>query len=303
MKDARYMPLKWLFGALSRLPFRVLYMLSDVLFVLLYYIARYRRKVVEDNVNGSFPDRTSKERHRIVRRFYRNLSDYFFETIKLNHVGDEEIRSRMRFEGMEVVDRLFAQGRSVTAYFSHCGNWEWVTSITLWSRFRCNEDVYFCQVYRPLTNDFFDRYFLHLRSRFHSISFKKKTVFRDLLMLHRDGKPSITGFMSDQKPSHGDPVHVVRFLNRPTAVITGTETLSRRLGNAVVYLDMHKESRGHYKVVVRLMSEDVSVLPEYALTDRYVSLLQQTINRNPAIWLWSHKRWKHPVTYRDETPS
>ena len=296
MKERRYMPLKWLFGALSRLPFRVLYMLSDILFVVLYYIASYRRKVVEDNVNGSFPDRTSKERYRIVRQFYRNLSDYFFETIKLNHVGDEEIRSRMRFEGMDVVDRLFAQGRSITAFFSHCGNWEWVTSITLWSRFKCNEQAYFCQVYRPLTNDFFDRYFLHLRSRFNSLSFKKKTVFRDLLMLHRDGKPSITGFMSDQKPSHGDPTQVLMFLNHPTAMITGTETVARKLDTAVIYWDMRRERRGYYVIDCKLITPSAAAERPGVVTAEYARLLQQTIERQPSMWLWTHKRWKNPVS-------
>ena len=109
----------------------------------------------------------------------------------------------------------------------------------------------------------------------------------------------MTGFMSDQKPSHGDTIHVVRFLNHPTAIITGTETVARRLDAAVVYWDMRKVCRGHYSIRTVLITDTPTQLPEYAITDRYASLLQQTIKADPAIWLWSHKRWKHPVTFAD----
>lgn len=286
----------WLLGAVARLPLGVLYLFADIIFVILYYIVRYRRKVVRKNIVDSFPDMDPHEVDRTVRQFYRNLADYIVETLKVGRISDAEIKRRMQFEGMEIIDRLADEGRSVTAYFSHCGNWEWVPSITLWSRRANKSEIHFCQVYRPLRNRFFDSLMLHLRSRFGSLSFKKSTVFRDLLRLRRDGLPIVTGFMSDQKPSHGDPVHVLVFLNHPTAVITGTETLSRKLNDAVVYFDMHKLGRGRYKVVIRLITDDIDSLPQYSVTDRYVAMLEETIRRNPSIWLWSHKRWKHPVT-------
>lgn len=111
--------------------------------------------------------------------------------------------------------------------------------------------------------------------------------------------PGICGFMSDQKPSHGDVAHVVNLLNHPTAMITGTEQVARKLDSAVMYMDMYKLRRGHYRIVMRLITETPSQLPEMAITERYASLLQQTIRRNPSIWLWSHKRWKIPVTFPD----
>ncbi|MCH5347480.1 MAG: lysophospholipid acyltransferase family protein, partial [Muribaculaceae bacterium] len=194
------------------------------------------------------------------------------------------------------IDDLLARGRNITAYFSHCGNWEWAPSVTLWSRFKAGEQAWFCQVYRPLRNKFFDAYFLKLRSRFNPLSFKKATVFRDLIRLRSTGLPAITGFMSDQKPSHGDTDHhVVMFLNHPTAVITGTEHLSRRLDNAVVYWDMQRRGRGRYHITVRLISDNPKSMPPMAITDTYIKMLTETINRDPSIWLWSHKRWKNPV--------
>ncbi len=207
------------------------------------------------------------------------------------------MRRHTVIEGVEQIDRYVEQGRSVAVYFSHCGNWEWGTSITLWARNNPTNGVVYAQVYRPLTNKWFDAYFLKLRSRFGSVSFDKRMVFRDLLLLKRDGVLSVTGFMSDQKPSAGDVTHVVKFLNHPTAMITGTETIVRRLNLVAFYWDVEKPSRGHYKLTLRLITDNPDSMPQFAITDVYARLLQQTIERNPSIWLWTHKRWKYPVQY------
>lgn len=281
---------------LSRLPLSVLYIISDMLRFIVYRIARYRVKVVRENLAETFTDRSHSELRKIESDFYRNLTDYFVETVKLNHISDEEIRRRFIYEDMEVLDSLVASGKSVVCYFSHCFNWEWAPSITLWSRYGNCPEVEFSQVYRPLKNKWFDAYFLHLRSRFGSVSYAKRSVFRDLLHLRRDNRKAVCGFMSDQKPSHGDPTHPMLFLGRPTAMITGTETLARKLGMAAAYMDMYKISRGHYKIKMRLLAENAAELKPMELTERYAGVLQHTIMRNPAIWLWSHKRWRNPVT-------
>ncbi len=299
----KYWPLRGLLWCISWLPMWALYGLSDVLYVLIYYIVRYRRKVVSRHIADSFPEMSEAERKKVIKRFYRNFADYIVETIKLLHISDKQMRRRVTFEGMEMVDDLLAKGRSIVAYFAHTGNWEWAPSITLWSRHHPHVDAEFCQVYRPLRNQWFDSLILKLRSRFEPLSFAKNHVLRHLLELRRESMPSITGFMSDQKPSAGDPTRPLMFLNHPTVFITGTETLARKLRMAVVYWDMHKPSRGHYHIVMRMISPDASQEPEMAITDTYAHLLEQTIRRDPAIWLWSHKRWKRPVDTPVATPT
>lgn len=284
---------------LALLPLWLLYRLSDIVGFLLCHVVRYRRNTVRKNLAESFPELSGKELDAIGRRFYRNFADYVVETIKLLHISDKGISRRMEFEGVDIIDSHLARGRSVACYFSHCGNWEWTPSVTLHSRYGHQADVAFCQVYRPLKDKWFDTLMLRLRSRFGSVSLTKRMAFLDLLRYKKQGIATMTGFMSDQKPSHGDTVHVVRFLNHPTAVITGTETVARRLNAAVVYWDMHKTSRGHYRIKTRLITDNPAQLPEFAITDRYISLLQQTIEADPAIWLWTHKRWKNKVTFAD----
>lgn len=298
----KYWPLQGLMWCASRLPLSALYVVADMLYFILYYMARYRKKVVEKHIADSFPELSSTQRRHIVKQFYHNFADYVVETIKLLHISDDEMRRRVTFEGMDMVDDLLSQGRSIAAYFAHTGNWEWTPSITLWSRHKPHIDAEFCQVYRPLRNKWFDALMLKLRGRFQPLSFAKNHVLRHLLELRHDKMPSITGFMSDQKPSSGDPTRRLMFLNHPTAFITGTEALARKLKMAVVYWDMHKPSRGHYHIVMRLITPDASQEPEMSITDTYAHLLEQTIRRQPSIWLWSHKRWKRPIEGSLATP-
>lgn len=291
--------LKFVVKAFARLPFGVLYVLSDCIYVLLYYVVRYRRRLTARNLADCFGDLSEHERKAIARRFYRNFADYIVETVKLAHISDAEMRQRFTFSGVEIIDELMKSGRSVVAYFSHCGNWEWAPSVTLWSSMKAGTEAEFCQVYRPLRNESFDRLMLWLRGRFGSVSYPKRTVLRDLLKLKNNNIPSVTGFMSDQKPSHGDAVHEVTFFGRNTRVITGTETLARRLGMAAVYWDISKPSRGHYHIDVRLMSDNAADTPQYMLTDSYFKLLEETIRRHPDIWLWTHNRWKIKIAKPD----
>lgn len=280
------------------MPFRLLYRLSDVTYALLYYIVRYRRKTVRQNLRESFPEKGSRELGRIERRFYINFTDYIFETIKLLHISDRQIEERMTFENVDIIDDLVREGRGVAVYFAHCGNWEWTPSVTLHSAMR--EQIVFGQVYRPLRDKWTDGLMLKLRSRFGSLSFPKNTVFRDIIRNTRaTGHPAVVGFMSDQHPSHGDLIHVVEFLNHPTAFITGTETLARKLDMGVVYWDMYKPRRGHYHIVTRLVTDRIKDEPVFSVTDRYAEMLQDTIRRDPSLWLWTHKRWKNPVTFAD----
>ena len=296
MKQSKYILLKWLLSAIAHLPFWAIYALADIIFVITYHIIGYRRKVVTQNLTDSFPDKSAGDIKRIERQFYRHFADYIMETIKLGHITNEQIKKRITFEGIDVIDDYVAQGKSVAVYLSHCGNWEWVPSVTLWTKHNVNKDMIFAQVYRPLKNPWFDQYFLKLRSRFNSVSLPKRTVFRELIRYRRDNMPVVTGFMSDQKPSHGDEQYITMFLNHPTAIITGTETIARKLGMAVVYWDITKPRRGHYHITPHLICDDASTMPPLQITAQYAKLLEQTIIKSPHIWLWTHKRWKNKVT-------
>ena len=169
MKDFGYRLLKGALTAVAFLPLGVLYIFADVLYVLVYHVVRYRRRLVRRNLAECLPGLSEAERRAVERRFYRNFADYVVETVKLLHISDAEMERRMTFENFELIDRIVAEGRSVVIYFSHTGNWEWAPSMTLRVARRPGDGVEYCQVYRPLRNRTFDRLMLDVRSRFGSL--------------------------------------------------------------------------------------------------------------------------------------
>ena len=283
-----YYPIYWWMYLHALLPFRLLYILSDLLYVLVYKIIGYRLKVVRYNLANSFPEKTDAERKKIERDFYHHFCDYFVETLKLLHISDATMQKRLQFENIELVKGLMKDGNSGLMFLGHYGNWEWVTSINLF--FEKGERL--GQVYKPLKNKAIDDLFLKLRSRFKSIGIPKNSIFRTIINMQRQGDKMLIGFMADQIPSVSNIHYWTDFLNQDTAVFTGVERIAKQTGFSVTYLDVQKVKRGHYKAEVILISDKPKEEPEFAITERYMRAMEKTILRNPAYWLWTHKRWK-----------
>ena len=290
LQNIVYSPLYLWFKLHALLPLRVLYLLADLLYVPLYYVIRYRRKLVFENMRNSFPDKSEKKLRRLEKQFYHHFCDYIVETIKLLHISEREMRRRMVFEQAEIIDRLLAQNRSIILLLGHFGNWEWITSIPLWFH---HPDTFLKQIYRPLDNKWFDRLFLKLRSRFGTSCIAKKDTLRAMLEMKRSGRPSVTGFISDQTPSPTNIHHWTHFLSQDTPVLTGFEKIARKGDFAVLYVDVEIVRRGYYKATIREITLTPNELPEFEITDRYTTLMEKTILRNPWAWLWTHKRWKY----------
>lgn len=280
----------------ARLPLGVLYVAATLGAVVLHRLVGYRRKVIRHNLELCFPEMTQRERRRIERDFYHRFADYAVETFKLLHVSDAEMSQRMRFENLDIIDNHLKARRSVAVYFSHSFNWEWAPAISLHTAVKPSEKVTFAQVYRPLKSKKIDALMLELRGRFHSVSIPKDHTARQLLEWHRRGVVSVTGFMSDQHPGWGDGGMPVRLFGQPTMMISGTEALARKMKMAVVFWDMKRTSRGHYIIDVKQITPDASRCADGEITRQYTRLLEQGIRRDPSLWLWSHNRWKHPLT-------
>lgn len=289
-KNIGYSLLYALLFLLALLPLPILYIVSDVLYIIVYYVIKYRRKVVRENMQKVYPDMSQKERLALERNFYKHFTDYMVETIKLLHISDKEMRRRMEFVDADVVDRYTTQERSVMLLLGHYGNWEWIPSLTMWCA--RPQGIQAGQIYRPLRNKWFDQFFIRLRGRFGSQCIAKNDTFRNLLKCKREGRVSLTGFIADQTPSPRNIHHWVDFLGRPTPVLTGFETIARKLDMAVVYLDVEVVKRGYYRATFRLLEDNPAACPEFDITNRYNAAMEQTIRRAPHAWLWTHKRWK-----------
>ena len=271
------------------LPMWALYILSDILYVLVYKVVRYRVKVVRQNMKASFPDKSDTELRRLEREFYHHFADYVVETIKLAHISLEELQRRAFLKNPELVDTLMEKGHTCfILLMGHYGNWEWFSGST--SRFK---DSRIYQIYRPLNNQAFDRLFFNLRTKFGSFGIKKQDTVRDVIPLKKDKTRCVVIFIADQTPSRNNLHYWTNFLNQDSSILTGPERLARKLDLPVIFLDTKQVKRGYYTIDMKLVTETPKETPENWITEQYARLMEKCILRNPSGWLWTHKRWKH----------
>lgn len=280
----------------SLLPLRVHYVISDLLFWLLYAVIGYRRKVVYSNISASFPEKSEEELRKIERGFYHFFCDYMVESVKLMTITPENLKKRMVFKGTEIVDEIVESGQSCALYLGHLCNWEWVSSLPLW----LSPKVHCGQIYHPLENKDFDRLFLRSRQRMGAESIAMADTLRKILEYRKAGQPIIVGYISDQVPFWTSIHHWVNFLNHDTPVLTGTERIVRKVNHAVLFLDIHRVRRGYYEAEIKLITREPQKMGEYEITDTYFKMLEQSIRKAPEFWLWSHNRWKRTREEFDE---
>ena len=294
LENILYSPIYLFVWLHSLLPFWALYILSDILYFPLYYIIRYRRKLVYESMRNSFPDKSEKEITRMVKAFYHHFCDYIVETIKLLHISDAETKRRFVIENIEVLQRALDERRQVILMLGHYGNWEYIPSIALW--LNAPEGAVMGEVYRPLKNRWFDKFFLKLRSRYNTVNIPKNDIFREYIKYRRDKRPAIVGFMADQTPSPANIYYWTNFLNQDTPMLTGIERIAQKLDCSLVYADVIKLKRGYYKIVFEEITQTPKEYKEFEITEIYTRLMEKTILRAPEFWLWTHKRWKHKRT-------
>lgn len=287
-----YAPLYAFLWVLSLLPFGVLYLLSDLLFFPLFYIVRYRRKLVFKNMRDAFPDLSDKEVKRMEKAFYHHLCDYAVETVKLLHISDKSVKERFRMENIELLQKSVDNNEQVILMLGHFGNWEYIPSIRIW--LDAPENAALGEVYRPLNNKWFDAFFLKLRSRFGTVNIPKRDVLREMILYKRNNIPAVIGFMADQTPSRANIYYWTEFLNhKDTPVLTGIERIAKKLGCTLIYTDIIKIKRGYYKIVFELITKTPADYKDFELTEMYIRRMEKTIERAPEYWLWTHNRWKH----------
>ena len=273
---------------LSLLPLRIHYMLSDLLYLIIYRLIHYRVAVVRKNIQKSFPEKDADELLAIERGFYHWFCDYLAESIKLLTMSRSQMRRRMVFKGTEVVDEVVRSGQSCAVYLGHYCNWEWITSLPLW----VTPEAQCGQIYHVLENQEFDKLFLKLRQRWGAVCIPMAETLRRLIQYRQANQPVVIGYIGDQVPFWNNIHHWCQFLNHDTPVLTGTERLARQTGQAAFYLDVRCLRRGYYEAEFKLITREPKQLAEFELTDIYFRMLEESIRRDPACYLWSHNRWK-----------
>lgn len=216
---------------MSLLPMSLLYVFSDCLYLLVGKVVKYRHKVIWKNLKDSFPEKDEAELQRIERGFYHYFCDYLVETIKLLNMSKRELRQRMVFTGIDEMNELLEKGVSCAVYLGHYGNWELITSLPLW----VSEKAQCCQVYHPLNNERFDKLFKSVREKHHALCIPMAETLRQVVSYRQKKQPIVIGYIADQAPFWNNIHHWVDFLNHDTPVLTGSERIIKKTGQAVFY--------------------------------------------------------------------
>lgn len=281
----------FLIRILSLLPLRVLYFLGDwVVYPLLYYVVRYRLKVVRKNLANSFPEKSTAELRDLERRFYHHLTDVIAEVIYGYRISEEELFERMSCVNPEAVDQLLEEKGGLMIMLGHIGNWEWVPQIAKY--FRVPNLMHY-NIYRRQKSATTNRAMDALRAKRGWPCIEKTGLLRAMLAQRDDGRHKSYGMICDQKPSPQSQHFWTTFLNQDTSFLDGSEVLARKFGYATVYFHIRSPRRGYYEIeAIPLRAEDMPEYTDFPITRQFARLLEANIREQPELWLWSHNRWR-----------
>ena len=275
-----------LFRVLSKLPLCLLYLLSDLLYLVVYYLVPYRKGIVFNNLRNSFPDKQPAEITRIAKSCYKNLSDITVEAIKAISISPEDLKKRVDFKDQDILEDYARKQQSVILMTTHQCNWEWLL-LAGCLKLPFPLDA----VYKPLHNQKADVLMLEMRSRFGGNPIPLKNIIVEMMKRKKIAR----GFaiVADQTPLRDEEKYWTRFLNRDTAFAVGAEKIARFTKYPVIFVAMERVKRGYYQVSLQRLAQPPYANEGYPIIERYAREAERQILAHPGDWLWSYKKWKY----------
>jgi KDO2-lipid IV(A) lauroyltransferase len=275
-----------IYRLISWLPFPLLYAAAWVGYLLLYYVAGYRKAVVRQNLSHAFPDKSAKEITVLAKKFYRQLAQVALEIVKARRMSKADFRERVTLANPELLQQYSNDFQdSVIILTIHQGNWEWMlhgATLAL--------GIPIDPVYKPLHNEAVDRLIFDIRSQFGSRPLSMAESTRDIL--RRRGEFRVFVMVADQSPIGSERGYWTRFMNQEAAFFQGAESIARITRFPVLFAQCRRKSRGHYEITFHEVARPPYAKTGHAIIDRYVALAEQAIRSEPESWLWSNRRWK-----------
>lgn len=278
-------PFFWFF---SKLPLRILYLISDFLYVLVYYVVGYRKKVVRNNLELSFPDKDKKELRRLERESFKHFTDAFVETVKIFSITEKELSKRLTLHDTELLERYYKENKSIVIVSGHYANWEWVPFIVE-TRLNYHLNV----AYKPLKNKYLDRNIRKIRKQFGVSLFPSREFYPQILKNLKNNQIGAYGFIADQSPKWAKVKYWGNFMDIDIPVINGPEVIARKLDLPVFYFKTERIKRGVYQCNFVLLEEHPKSVKPFEVTDKFIKELEKQIIKAPEFYFWTHKRFKH----------
>ena len=273
--------------ALSKLPLKILYVFSDIIFFLNFNFFRYREKIITQNITTSFPEKSYEDIKKIRKNFYRNFSDYLVETVKSFSISETEARVRMQHINQYVFQDAKDEGKNVIMLAGHVFNWEWINAFA-----KSIPQDHCHPVYRKVNSEFWENQMQKVRNRFGNEALEANEVIRHIFRNKNDGN-SCYMFVADQTPHSSHVDYGLEFLNQRTPAFIGYDKLATRMDIVFIYCEMKKVKRGYYQVNYHRIYPDGEKFQDYEVVRKFHHLLENTIKKRPDNYLWSHRKWKY----------
>jgi KDO2-lipid IV(A) lauroyltransferase len=275
-------PILWI---ISRLPFPIVYMISDFFYFNTYYILGYRKEVIKNNIRIAFPKKSEKEITRLAKKSTQHFCDIFIEMIKSMGMSKKSMKKRFTCSNPEMVNAYAKTKQPIVAMFGHQASYEWTMVL---------DDVIDYKVYaiyKPLKNKKFNDLIVSIRKKFHSemVAMKEATSFMSKSV---QSEAALFALVADQSPKSGSAQYFTNFFNVPSAVFKGAERIAKEYNTPVVFLRINKVKRGYYETEFVTITEKGAETEDWFITDTFFQLLEEQIIKQPEYYLWSHKRWK-----------
>lgn len=277
-------PILWI---VSMLPFRILYFVSDLLYILMYYVIGYRKKVVTENLNLVFPNKSEAELRIVLKRFYHHLCDMIVESVKSMNISIDSMKSRYKFNNLDIINDYEKQNKSIILMCAHYGSWEWIFILQTYTTHRSYA------IYKKLQNKYFDRLVKSIRARYNSYLITTKETFSVMEEARKKGILSMSGFASDQSPKKDKARYWADFMGINVPVHTGAEALAKKLDMPIVFFSVKRMKRGYYEATFQTLADKPKSFKDYDITDKFLKLVEDQIIEAPEYYLWTHNRWKH----------
>ena len=280
-------PLIWI---ISKSSFRLIYLFSDFLYLILYHVISYRKKLVRKNLALAFPEKTFLERKIIEKKYYKHLSDLFLESFKSLNISEVDIKKRYSFKNIELLDELYMKKKNIILMGGHYASWEWFFIIDRLTDYRINA------IYKKLSNKYFDSLIKKIRSKYNGNLISTKNTFKEILKNTKLKGLNIYGFASDQSPKKNKATYWNNFLNNFVPFHTGAEIIAKKYDMAVVYMNVEKVKRGYYLASFELITDKPKKYKDFKITEDFIKLLENQIFKAPEYYTWTHNRFKHRKT-------
>lgn len=272
---------------ISKLPLKILYVFSDIIFFLNYYLVGYRKEVITQNLRNSFPEKSEEEIKEIRKKFYLNFSDYLVETIKSFSISETESRVRMQHINQHLFHEAKAEGKNIILLAGHVFNWEWINALA-----RIIPQAHCHPVYRKVNNDFWENQMKQVRNKFGNEALEANEVILNIFRSKNNGDSAYM-FVADQTPHHAHVTYGLEFLNQRTPAFIGYDKLATRMDLVFIYCEMKKVKRGYYQVNYHRIYPDNEKFTENEVVRKFHKLLENTLHKHPDNYLWSHRKWKY----------